>query len=1217
MLSQRELEKQLAALEGEETEEDVSVEQPAARKLDKPISEDLSSQLDDIESSTIIGNDIEETSVPVSSTDEVAITEVDESPEGYYLRTGEVPSGYKLVPTVPTGDRPEDRIKLEPISAPKQTVSEQTAAAFDYDKTKELTAALYGDENIDILGVDEFVKEKVPEPLQGAVKLLGNMLNKDIANLAIAVKAVSETAEDVGTELTRTIHDTFTEENTVFGMTGKELLPFTPETAGKKFGADLAALLEMAEATPAVGSLTGLAGTAAKKAADKPFKEAIEEVQKKARGEATRKKLDRKKLRIQRAQLATEEEIAKKAAEAKKVAAENEDIAQELIRNFENRTGKTISSETPEGKLVLDGEKARKAGIETAEQIAEDNRSTVRKYLATDVSQTDAALLAGLGEEITQPLLKAEKFDGLVASIAELKKSKPDAFKPKRFTNPDGTQGKEYGVIDHLFELTVNEELLPGDELIDVLNKYNISFEDYILTVVGSGSEAGKVLQKLSQIKRMRPANEMIAMQEAATKEAAGRIRKTGMRIENVRRGGLVSQLATASRNLQSGAIRAPLEGLGNVMDTALYNLSEEGAVAAAKSLGSFNNWKDSFRHMKYMFGPETRLDVEDYTNFILGQPELAAQYDLMFNNLNEIQKLTGRGSGGVGDKILTELEDAVDVLNTPNRWQEFLIRRGAFLGELERLTKREYGIDLIDAINDGKIRDLLNDASTVRPEGARSFNDIVADATNRALDVTYAKQPDVPIFRSASQFITRNGLTVVLPFPRWMFNSMELMGQYAGGASIPLARKVASAVTRGKVGKGKLTRKDRERISRNLVGSGTVPFIFYGDEEDGKDAESNGVLDTVLDYASDMLLSMSIAGAAYQYRTSEDAPADYKLLKTGENTVMDVTPQYPVRQFMYIGEATKMLQKGTFDDWFKPKEFAETFLGTNIRQGVGQSLLQEVADLAAGTDLTSEEQAGRILGRTLGNYLSTWAVPFAQIVEAERAAGMRGLQYKDTAEDPTLDFQTSFMQNLSRPFARFESAEKEAARPKREFLFAEEKSRVLPLFRVLGGINLATVDEEYGEYIGQFGYTDFELGSKSKVGSIRRFENKVVRDALPDIVDSAKRYEKTLRNRYKISSDKVKEEFTEEKFVSSRIRSFIKKKIKNVRDTVSDKKTLTADAPAYAESMLKYRRLSKETRAAAAVQFVEKYERQPDGTDMKDLYRLLQIGKAYDKAMK
>lgn len=331
----------------------------------------------------------------------------------------------------------------------------------------------------------------------------------------------------------------------------------------------------------------------------------------------------------------------------------------------------------------------------------------------------------------------------------------------------------------------------------------------------------------------------------------------------------------------------------------------------------------------------------------------------------------------------------------------------------------------------------------------------------------------------------------------------------------------------------------------------------------------------------------------------------------------MDTTPQYPMRQFMYLGEAVRRINNGTFSDFFKAKEFTETFLGTNIREGVGQSIIQEVADLASGVDLTDEEQAGRILGRTLGNYLSTWAVPFAQIIEAERVEGVRGLEYKDAAEDPTLDFQSTFMRELSRPFARFKSPDEEAALPKREFLFAEDKQRVAPLFRVLGGINLATIDDEYGEYISSFGYTDYELGSRSKVPSIRRFENSVVRDALPGIVEGAKRYEQSLRRKYQDASDAVKEEFTEEKYVSSRMRMFIKKKVKRVRDKVSKGKVLTADAPVYAEAMLKYRRLSKETRTAASVKFVEKYGREPDGVDEKDINRLLLIGKAYDRAMR
>lgn len=891
-------------------------------------------------------------------------------------------------------------------------------------------------------------------------------------------------------------------------------------------------------------------------------------------------------LDIRKARIATSDEVAAKAEEARRVAEQNTVIATELIDAFESTTGKIISREGAKGQKVIDFDKARQAGVETAEEIAEAQRGSVRQILTGDADvDLDAAAVAGQMDTITSPLLKPEKFDGLVAAAADLKKQFPDSFKPKKHPN-----GKDYTVIDHLFDLTVRQDLkgnpvLQGSELLDMLNKYNISFEDYILTVVGSGSEAGKILNKLSQIKRLRPANEMIALQEKATVNAQGAIRKGVMRLENIRRGGLVSQIATAARNLSSGGIRAPMEGLGNVMDTALYNLSEEGAGAAAKSLLSSSNWRDSFRHMKYMFDPRAIGQTRQYVDFIIDRPELAGQFDLMFNNINEIQRLTGRGEAvtkvGKGlDFVATKLEDGVDLLNTPNRWQEHLIRRGAFLGELERLVKREYGIDLIETINAGKIRDLLNDAGSVRPKDARSFLNLVEDATQKALDVTYAKQPDIPVFRSTSQFIVRNGLTVVMPFPRFMFNSMELMGQYAAGASIPLTRKVASLVTLGKVGGGKLTAKDRQRISRNLVGMATIM-------------------------------------AAYQYRSSEDAPSDYKLMKTDDNTVMDTTPQYPMRQFLYLGEATRRINDGTFSDWFKTKEFTETFLGTNIREGVGQSLIQEVADLATGVDLTDQEQAARLLARALGSYAASWMVPASQIIEAQRATGERGLLYKDTAEDPTMDFQGTFMREISRPFARFMSPEEEAALPKREFLFAEEKRRVAPLFRVLGGINLTTVDDEYGEYIGQFGYTDFELGSKSKVPSIRRFENQVVRDALPGIVDRAKRYEQSLRGQYQIASDKVKEEFTEEQYVSSRVRALIKKQIEKVRTKISKGKVLTAEAPVYAENMLKYRRLSKETRVAAGVRFVEQYDREPDPTNEKDIARLVMIGKAYEKTLR
>ena len=849
----------------------------------------------------------------------------------------------------------------------------------------------------------------------------------------------------------------------------------------------------------------------------------------------------------------------KNAANAK-IVEENTEISQMFIDEFEARTGKTISI-TVNGVKKLDGDLARKAGVETAQAVGE---------LQTGANGVQFNQLAGLatgGDELVQPILKPEKFNAIVALAADLKKRKPEAF------------AKDKPIIDVLFESTVNQDIVGGQELVDMLNKYGLSFEDYVLTVVGSGSEAGKVLNKLSQIARVRPAREMDAIAAEATNKANGQIRDFVMRVENIRRGGLVSQVATAARNLTSGVIRAPLESLGNVMDTALYNLSNEGLGKAAVSLVSPTNWKDSFRQMKYMF---SRSDIaKDYTDLILDRPELAKQYESMFNNVSEIQKMTGRGTGGAVDKVLSEAEDVVTALNTPNRWQEYLIRRGAFFGELERITRREWGIDLKEVIDNGKIRDLLNDSSEFKPTKGRSFIDLVDDSTRKALDITYAKQPDIPVFQATSTFITRNGLTVVMPFPRFMFNSMELMGQYAGGASIPLTRKMTQLVTGGKVGAGPLTAKDRQRITRNLIGFAAI-------------------------------------GAAYSYRTSEDAPADYKAMKADDDTIIDTTAQYPMRQFLYLGEATKRVNDGTFNDWFDHKEFVQTFVGTNVRTGVGQSLIQEVADLATGTDLTSGESAGKLLGGALGNYLSTWVVPFGQIIDAQRVVGERGTVYKESAKDPTLDFMGTFTDQIKKPFKSRGlglSPQEEAALTNKEYVLTEDRERVSPLTKLLFGISMTTANTEEGEYLADMGFTEMDVSSRSRVPTVRNFENKILREALPTILNALQGFELDKRSEYQDKTDKFKDSTSEDAYVNTYLKPIITKQLSNVKSKIAS--GAQSKATPYVMAMSKYRGLNADLRKWATVRFREEYDKDPDGSSTKDLQTLYILGDAYGKAIR
>ena len=856
------------------------------------------------------------------------------------------------------------------------------------------------------------------------------------------------------------------------------------------------------------------------------------------------------------ARLATMEAAEQARKRADEVAAQNDDMVQEFIDAIEAKWETTISKEVG-GKRVVDFDKAKQVGQEIAKEITE------RDGVLFDLALGD--------DMLTAPILDPNKFNPLVAAAVDLKKAHPEYF------------GKGDTVIEDLFNLTTKGELRLTDEFaeefIDTLNKYGLSFEDYVLVAAGSASRAGKVLQSFSQIERFKPESVRRADKEKRKAREAGDFRKGVMRVENARRGGLVSQIATAARNLTSGAIRVPMEALGNVMDHAIYTAQNDGLVSGVEEIFSGSNWSGSFSNWKYAF---SRPDLaKGYTDLILEQPELAKQFDAMFNNINEIQKLTGRGSGTKFDKVMTVAEDVVDTLNTPNRWQEFLIRRGQFFGELERLTKREYDIDLLDTLNRGQLKDLLNDASSVKPKNAPSFTALVDKAVNRALDVTYAKQPDVPVFRSVSSFITRNGLTVVMPFPRFMFNSMELMAQYGAGSSIPLTRKIMGVVNKNV--RGPMTDFERQAVTRNLMGIAAV-------------------------------------GAAYMYRTSDNVSPESEMIAVGENAQIDSTATYPLAQIMYAGDATKHLMQNTFDSWFDLQKFTDLFVGVNLRTGVGNSILEEMAQIASATDLTKGEAVGRAAGRTLGNYLTTWMVPFAQIIDAQRATGVRGTEYKDVSRDPKLDGFQSFADNVRRSMQSrgfFLSAEEEAKLPRRaEPFYPDGKERLSPALK-FAGITMTNRPPEEAEYLMQLGFDYRDFGSKSKVPSIKTFEQEMINGHMELLTKSAKRYEKRLHERYLNSDKSVREEFTRQQYINNHLRAYISEKLTAFKGKIRDGAIAQGDS--YARAMTEYRRISPKFRNLATIKFVEMYgkrrekdgkEPMPDPLDASDLKKLIGIAK-------
>ena len=930
----------------------------------------------------------------------------------------------------------------------------------------------------------------------------------------------------------------------------------------------------------------------------------------------------------QMAEIITEnaEVVNAKKVLANKVATKNKVISQQLINEMEESAGFTLSTGV-KGKKILDGELARAAGNTISREVmdlqneiagkyaAVDNRvllsrvekTKLKEKIQADTGITETQAYTGLTDEVDEfvsPLVVPEKFDAIVAISSDLKKAHPEYF------------SKDKSIIDSLFELTVNKDLVDSQGLADMLAKYGLTFDDYVLTVVGSGSEAGKILNKLSQIRRAGSLDEVAVARGRSLEKSQNAILSTWRRIENMRRGGMVSMIKTAARNFQSATVRAPMEALENVFDTTLLNMSNEfagkqgqgllsrsakAAVTGAKTLVSPSNFKGSTRALQRIY--LNPVKAKKITEYILDRPEFQKQFSALFDNVNEYQKATGRGKGGALDGVLSKGEDVVNMLNTPNRIQEFVIRRGVFMGELERLVKRNYDVELMDVLKDGKLSDLMANSSKVRPKGSPQFAQLIEDATRRALDVTYAKAPDVPLFADVSNFLTRTGLTAVTtPFPRFMFNSMELMAQYSAGAFNPAIKRALG------MKKGPLDAKDRQNISRNL--SGLVGF-----------------------------------SAAYMYRNSDGAPADYKEINSKEGTVIDVTSQYPMRQFLWMAEAVKRLSpsaqkylpqgivgratgtlmgeevsqgEGTFDNWFDGKEAAETFLGTSARTGASNVFIDEIASLLSGSDdLVKDERKAKAIGRLVGDYLTTWAIPLTQVVELQRMTGDRPDDYADMSTDdsPTIggEISRSFRQ---RGISNLFSPSDEFNNPEREFLYSEAKKREGLGASLTLGITQFTKDADYGEYLTEKGFNEFKVGSRSRLPSIRRAETKILKQYLPILVENAQSIESELKKEYRAlsSDDPTKEKYTIEQYVNSTVVAMLDEQIRDAKSLSTEDRKMESEPQALI--LEKFRGLNGKMRKYAMTEFFKENKEPADILDPVDMETLLAIAQGFKEAV-
>ena len=411
-------------------------------------------------------------------------------------------------------------------------------------------------------------------------------------------------------------------------------------------------------------------------------------------------------------------------------------------------------------------------------------------------------------------------------------------------------------------------------------------------------------------------------------------------------------------------------------------------------------------------------------------------------------------------------------------------------------------------------------------------------------------------------------------------------MAENSAGAAVPLVRRMTEV---GKMGLGKggklkaLTERESRMISRNITG---VAGIYA---------------------ASQMLDETGMFGE------------NYKLVPLGDGKVLDVTPLFPLRQFFMLGYIGKQWAKAkedtnsvdaaieAFVETFPRREWAETFLGSGFRVGVGGEILDDFARMFSSEDLSTKENLGRQLGGAAGNYFSSFFVPLNQILDGQRALGSRGTVYKESATNPELvpSFLDATVKGFVKPFKRYDlRPHVEDSLPIKQDIFQEKRERIGPGFKVGLGLNLFSQDNEDGRFMNALGFTKFDLSSKSRIPEVKNFENKIIRRVLPYIVEEASNLVAEKEAEYEYDREALSQTeniFTDfsvqskQSYVKTEVRSFIEDLVNSVRgneETIG----ILEDKDKIIElvAMTKYRKLPMNIRDKANNAFTREYNRRP-----------------------
>ena len=747
---------------------------------------------------------------------------------------------------------------------------------------------------------------------------------------------------------------------------------------------------------------------------------------------------------------AVQKEQTKLAEEAnERLGAEAATIRNRLAENIEATYGKEAILRNKDGSVKgLNGKFLRE--------------SEAAKKTAADLE---------LDEELYQPALSYSTFERVTASIGELVEGirkgdiKIDADKMR---SQDISLKPEDLVAGLQKNEMVSERLInilnsTADESFNVttgiLGKYGVTQRELAATMFADASEAGRTLKRLSDLSKVvgRATRSKTAEQlgEEIEDLAAKNIGNTFRRLEDIRRLTLVSGVGTAVRNNLSQYIRSGV-------DTLVYSL--ESAINPNKKFGL----RSTFAQLEHTFYDPK--DAATISQFLLDMN--TTQKKRFYNMYQEVANpltranpgqaaTAGQGTGlQSSTPILDRWESVINTFNGLNRYQEAIYRQGMFSASIQRQLF-DNGLDMMTVLRSGKITENISE-------------DMVAKAVDDALDFTYASQPEWSVFRNVNNMIVNSGLTLAIPFPRFMFKALEMTYNYNITGVAHGTMKALTSKFKGQA----VPDREFKRIAQGIAGG--LPLMALGYSLRDPDGQTAG--------------------------------SEWFKLKDGKGNEFDARPFFPLTPYLLFGE---MIHRATDERYagqtFKWKEAVEGLTGANFR-GTGAASRMMEDFFKAGTGDMSDYEFNitlKEMGGYLGEALSGYGQPVYQFADVFSDNYQRMRDYK---RDLDLGEEEGIIRNLRTFFGgvwspfetrlgrvaegigetfNIEALSQNDVPFKEDPRFTDVPERVLPFMKIMFGATLDRVPPTYIQELGRMGFQYTDFMSKSNSPSIDRYINR------------------------------------------------------------------------------------------------------------------------------